>query len=160
LITGSVIRNLTKENKVMISYLNKHRSCLKTVWLVVLSITGIISGCSSQYSISTNLDKENFKQYFAPTSVKIYQSEQEFNTAYQFIGLVEGQNCQERPHLAAPNEVIARTHARAQAFEKNANAIIFTGCGLITDDQSSKQCIATLVCYGKAFVVSQKKKSK
>jgi len=113
--------------------------------------------CSLNYQVTTNLDKENFQQYYAPTSVKIYQSEQEFDSAYQFIGAVEGQDCQSKAHLASPDEIIARTRARAQAFEKNANAVIFTGCALISDDKSSKQCISTLVCYGKAYIVSPQK---
>jgi len=113
--------------------------------------------CSLNYQVTTNLDKENFQQYYAPTSVKIYQSEQEFDSAYQFIGAVEGQDCQSKAHLASPDEIIARTRARAQAFEKNANAVIFTGCALISDDKSSKQCISTLVCYGKAYIVNPQK---
>jgi len=108
--------------------------------------------------VSTNLDKENFQQYFAPTSVKIYQTEQDFPSSYQFIGAVEGQDCQVKPHLASPDKIIARTHARAQAFKKNANAIIFTGCALIEDDNASKQCLSTLVCYGKAYFINPEKK--
>jgi len=142
----------------MTPYLNINSAFQNNWWVFILSTFCFISGCSSNYSISTNLDKKNFQQYFAPTSVKIYQSEQEFNAAYQFIGLVEGQDCQAKAHLAAPDEVIARTHARAQAYKQNANAIIFTGCGLITDDKSSKQCLATLVCYGKAYVVNAEKR--
>ncbi|MFT5759083.1 MAG: RcsF protein [Alteromonadaceae bacterium] len=135
----------------------KHIVAYATQYLTVTAFSILLVSCSTQYQVSTNLDKENFKQYFAPTSVKIYQSEQDFNSPYQFIGAVEGQDCQEKVHLAAPDKIIARTHARAQAFKQNANAIIFTGCALIEDDKSSKQCINTLVCYGKAYVVSPNK---
>ena len=107
--------------------------------------------------IFSKVINENFQQYYSPTSVKIYQSEQEFSSAYQYVGVVEGQDCQSKDHLASPDEIIARTHARTQAFEKRANAIIFTGCALIADDKSSKQCISTLVCYGKAYIVSPQK---
>jgi RcsF protein len=123
----------------------------------VLFFSIVLASCSSQYQVSTNLDKENFQQYFAPSSVEIFKSEQDFGSPYQFIGAVEGQDCQIKAHLAAPNEITARTHARTQAFEKKANAIIFTGCALIEDDKSSKQCINTLVCYGKAYFVSPRK---
>jgi len=124
--------------------------------LTIVLFAILLASCSSNYQVTTNLDKENFQQYFAPTSVKIYQSEQKFNSAYQFVGAVEGQDCQTKGHHAAPNEITARTHARARAFEKNANAIIFTGCALIADDKSSKQCISTLVCYGKAYFIKPK----
>jgi RcsF protein len=129
---------------------------LQYVTAIVFSMT--LVSCSTQYQVSTNLDKKNFQQYFAPTSVKIFQNERDFTSSYQFIGAVEGQDCQVKSHLAAPDKVIARTRARAQAFKKNANAIIFTGCALIEDDKSSRQCLSTVVCYGKAYFVSPEKK--
>jgi RcsF protein len=114
-----------------------------------------LSACSSQYTVSTNLDKENFKNYFSPAQVKVVKDEHEFVGRYKLIGMVEGQNCQARAHHAAPDQIAARTQARRQALKMQANAVIFTGCALIKDDQANKQCAATLVCYGKAYQVEQ-----
>ena len=119
--------------------------------LLITSIVFLLSGCAGNYTVNTNLDKENFQHYYAPSKVNIYKDESSFSGRYQFIGLVEGQDCQEKPHHAAPDEVIARTEARRQAFDKKANGIIFTGCAMI----ESKQCTSLLVCYGKAFKVEQ-----
>ena len=123
-------------------------------------------GCNSSYTVSTNLDKDNFSHYFSPSKVKVYQNEQEFTQAYQFIGLVEGEDCQLKAHHAPPDKVNARTNARRQAFEKQANGIIFTGCALIENsdrkklfNNESKQCSAILVCYGKAYQISSNAKS-
>ncbi|WDE03110.1 rcsF protein [Thalassomonas viridans] len=114
-----------------------------------LTTAALMAGCSSQYKVSTNLDEENFRKYFSPTLVKIYQNEQEFTGDYRYIGLVEGQDCQVEPHHAAPDEINARTQARRQAFNKKANAVIFTGCTEI----ESQLCTRLLVCYGKAYQV-------
>ncbi|WDE14506.1 rcsF protein [Thalassomonas haliotis] len=109
----------------------------------------LLAGCSSQYKVSTNLDEENFRDYFSPTRVKIYQNEQEFPGDYRYIGLVEGQDCQLKAHHAVPDEINARSGARRQAVQKNANAVIFTGCA----DIESARCVSLRVCYAKAYQV-------
>ncbi len=124
---------------------------IKTLTPITLLL--LISSCSSNYTVSTNVDRENFKHYFSPTKVKIYKDEQEFPAKYNFIGLVEGQDCQRKSHLAAPDEITARTDARRNAAEVKANAIIFTGCAPIVSEAIDSHCISTLVCYGKAYQV-------
>ncbi len=123
------------------------------VLLVSAAIT--LTSCSSHYTLSTNLDKENFKTYFSPSQVKIVTSESDFTGRFKLVGLVEGQDCQPKPHHAKPDKIAARTQARLKAFEQKSNAVIFTGCALISDDQASKHCHATVVCYAKAYQVEQ-----
>jgi RcsF protein len=131
----------------------KKTSNMLTLMLIAALIT--LSACSSQYTVSTNLDKENFQSYFSHTQVNVVKDESELLGKYKLIGMVEGQDCQTKVHHAAPDKVVARTQARRQAFEQHANAIIFTGCALINDNQANKQCIETVVCYGKAYQVEQ-----
>lgn len=126
-----------------------------TFWLTSTVIS--ITACSSNYTVSTNFDKENIQAYFSHAQVKIVESESEFTGRYKLIGLVEGQDCQAKPHHAKPDEIAARTAARRQAYTQKANAVIFTGCALINDDQASKQCHATVVCYAKAYQEEQVK---
>ncbi|MDO6428223.1 Rcs stress response system protein RcsF [Thalassotalea sp. 1_MG-2023] len=116
----------------------------------------LISACTNQYAVNTNLDKENFSQYFSPASVTIYQNEQEFTAKYKSLGGVEGESCQRKAHHELPNEIDARTQARSAAYQLGANAIIFSGCTLIEDNQANKQCIRTRVCYGRAFFIDNK----
>lgn len=134
---------------------NKRHISQDNVKVLLVSAAIALSGCSSHYTLSTNLDKENFKTYFSPAQVKIVESESDFTGRYKLIGLVEGQDCQAKPHHAKPDEIAARTQARLQAFEQKSNAVIFTGCALISDDQASKHCHATVVCYAKAYQVEQ-----
>jgi RcsF protein len=123
----------------------------------------LMTSCSSNF-VSTNLDKNNFKDYFSASNVKIYQSEKSFNARYQFIGIVEGQDCQVKAHHAAPDEVNARTEARQQAYDKQANGIVFSKCALLTQEQlaqlndstDAQQCHAIVICYAKAYAIETK----
>ena len=114
-----------------------------------------VTGCAKINDISTNLDAENFKNYFSPTKVKIVDSEKDLVGKYKLLGLVEGESCQEKAHHAAPNEIDARTEARGKAYKLGANASIFSQCVMIEDDKAAKYCLASTVCYGRAYQVEQ-----
>jgi RcsF protein len=133
---------------------------VKLVYISLFSL--FLSACASRYEVSTNLDSKHFKSYFSPTKVTIYKNEQSMladlsptsNATiknYRYIGSVEGEDCQTQSHHQAPDEINARTHARRSAFELGANAIIFSGCALIENNEADKHCLATTVCYGKAY---------
>ena len=130
------------------------------VLFIVLTTITLITGCNSRH-VSTNFDKENFSDYFSASKVEIYEQAKDIKTRHNYIGVVEGQDCQIKPHHAAPDEINARTQARRQAFEQQANAVVFTGCALITSEQLAKlnnsndaqQCHAIVICYAKAFAV-------
>ena len=125
---------------------------------IILMLVLLTAGCAKTNDISTNLDRENFKNYFSPTRVKIVTSEKEFTGHYKFLGLVEGESCQEKAYHAVPNEIDARTEARRQAYKLQANAIIFSQCVMIEADEAAKYCLASTVCYGRAYKVEQDKK--
>lgn len=127
---------------------------------IVFITTTLIASCSGRY-VSTNFDKENFSDYFSASKVKIYQQETDIKARHKYIGVVEGQDCQIKPHHAVPDEINARTEARRHAFEQQSNAVIFTGCALLASEQLAKlnsssdaqQCHAIVICYAKAFAV-------
>lgn len=134
---------------------------LPTYFTVILLIA-LISACSSNY-VATNLDKNNIDVYFSAAKVTIYQQEQDLPTKHHYISVVEGQDCQIKSHHAAPDIINARTQARQQAFNKNANAIIFTGCTTLDNQQlkklakssDAKQCHGIIICYAKAFAIDK-----
>lgn len=129
----------------------------KQLLKLALSTALLLPGCAKINDISTNLDRDNFKHYFSPTKVQIIESEKDFTGKYKFVGLVEGESCQEKAHHAAPNEIDARTEARRNAYKLDANAIIFSQCVMIEQDQAAKYCVASTVCYGRAYQVEQEK---
>lgn len=120
----------------------------------VITCTLLLSSCAKISTVNTNLDRENFTHYFSPGEVKIFESEQAFPGKYQMIGMVEGAHCQAKAHLAPPDKIEARTQARRNAYQLGANAIVFSGCAEVGHQQSeSRQCHASVVCYGKAYQV-------
>lgn len=131
-----------------------------------LTAVTLVASCNSRH-VSTNFDKENFSDYFSASNVKIYHHEKNIITSHKYIGVVEGQDCQIKPHHAVPDEINARTQARQQAFTQQANAVVFTGCTLLTPQQlaqlksssDAQQCHAIVICYAKAFIVESQTKN-
>lgn len=109
--------------------------------------TFMLTGCSSNYTFNSNVKPDNAKQYFSASKVKVFNDESEFMSSFDYVGLVEGFDCQEKPHLAPPDAANARTQARQAAFLQQANGVIFTSCIAI----ETKHCVAQTVCYGKAY---------
>jgi len=123
---------------------------IRLTCLVVFPITTLVA-CTGQYHFNSNLKSEVFTEYFSASEVKIYTHENKLKIPNKYIGVVEGDDCQTKEHLAPPDKVNARTSARKTAYKLKANAIIFTTCVEI----DSKQCIAQVVCYGKAYQVDK-----
>lgn len=125
---------------------------LSTNVILAVFVSLFVFGCRSIPMVSTNLDKENFERYYAPSSVKMYETEQSLPNERHYLGLVEGDSCQIKPNDAPANDADARTDARRKAASKKADAIVFTTCVAIKDNQ----CISSRVCYGKAFKLISK----
>jgi RcsF protein len=110
----------------------------------------LLISCSGNYTFSSNVKPDTATKYFSASRVKIYNDETEFMSNFQYVGLVEGEDCQQKQHLAPPDVINARTQARQAAFLQQANAVIFTSCV----DIKTKHCVAQVVCYGKAYRLS------
>jgi RcsF protein len=126
-----------------------NNSFLRLACFTSLTLLALV-GCSGNYGFESNLKGDNFTEYFSASEVKIYEHENTFNAPHKYLGIVEGDDCQAKTHLAKPDKINARTAARKAAFQLNANAIVFTSCV----DIESKQCVAQIVCYAKAYQVS------
>lgn len=107
----------------------------------------LLASCSGNYTFNSNVKAETAKEYFSASKVKIFNDETEFMSSFHYVGLVEGDDCQQDQHLAPPDVINARTQARQAAYKQKANAVIFTSCV----DIETKQCVAQVVCYGKAY---------
>ncbi len=113
----------------------------------LLLLLPLLFSCSGNYTFDSNMKADNAKEYFSASKVKIFKDEAEFMSSFEYVGLVEGEDCQKKSHLAAPDPINARTQARQLAFKQQANAVIFTSCV----DIETKHCVAQVVCYGKAY---------
>lgn len=115
--------------------------------LSILIVLPLLANCSSNYTFESNVKADNAKEYFSASKVKIFKDETEFMSSFKYVGLVEGEDCQQAQYLAPPDAINARTQARKIAFSQKANAVIFTSC----IDIESKHCVAQVVCYAKAY---------
>lgn len=109
----------------------------------------LLSNCTSHYVFDTDVSTENTRQYFSASKVKIYQNEQSITAPHQYLGLIEGDDCQMKAHLAQPDIINARTQARQFAYKQGANAVVFTRCV----DIETKYCVAQVVCYAKMYQI-------
>ena len=140
-ITESLSEHLSKNPaKLSLKFLLK-----KT--LSILIVLPLLASCSGNYTFESNVKPDNANGYFSASKVEIFKDETEFMSSFQYVGLVEGEDCQQEQHLAPPDVINARTQARQMAFSQKANAVIFTSCV----DIETKLCIAQVVCYAKAY---------
>jgi RcsF protein len=109
-----------------------------------------LSGCSN-YQFSSNIDKQNFQEYFKPSQVTIYSKSNLNELEYQLLGAVEGSSCQQESNQLPASIKEARTNARINAANMNANGIIFQSC---INFESDNSCLSNIICYGRAIDVT------
>ena len=113
----------------------------------------LLTGCSG-YSFHTNLDKENFDEYFKPGSVRIYEQSELADLNYLYLGTVEGESCQSDANQAVPNAGEARTLARRRVADMGGNGVSFDKCAEFSDVPG---CLKQVICYGQALKVAEEK---
>lgn len=117
-------------------------------YLILLTV--LLSGCSN-YPLQTNLDKDNFTNYFSISGVDYYSTNELQNHQVEQLGLVEGESCQTALDLPPAEEQQAKIAAKRQAAALQANGIIIRSC--ITPPPS-KACLSSYICYGDAIKVT------
>lgn len=121
-----------------------------TLKVVTLGCILLTTSCAN-FTTSTNLDRSNFEEYFAPSKVKIYKSVEELPQQRQYIGVIEGEDCQISERDEKVDLIDARTNARRIANKLEANAIIFSQCVNV----KNRSCADLLICYAHAYKVIQ-----
>jgi RcsF protein len=121
---------------------------MKSLPVTALLMT-LLSGCSL-FQVHTNLDKENFTEYFKPGSVNVLDKAQILDANATSIGTVEGESCQSKDIQAPPNISDAQTDARRKVADKGGNAVVFGKC---ISMPATTECVASMVCYGQAYKV-------
>ena len=91
---------------------------MKTLPFTALMLT-MLSGCSL-FQVNTNLDKENFTEYFKPSSVAVMDKAQLLDADATPVGTVEGESCQSDTTQPVPNITDAQADARQDQEPKHA----------------------------------------
>ncbi len=118
-----------------------------------LLLSLLLAGCSN-YSFHTNLDKENFTEYFKPGTVTLVDKEQLDTLQYQVLGTVEGESCQEDDTQAVPIIGDARTEARVRTADLGGNGLLISKC---IELGQTPGCKASITCYGQALKIAEPK---
>ena len=105
--------------------------------------------CTQSYDVHTNLDPENFKQYYKPSQVVLYESDQ-LPIGTKSIAAITGQSCQIASLDKPANLAEARTEARIAAANLGANGLVIDICETEQNTESPK-CITLMSCYGRAL---------
>jgi RcsF protein len=122
-----------------------------TIRYITLFSALFLSACSN-YQFSSNVDKENFNKYFKPSQVTIYSKSDLKDLDYKLLGAVEGSSCQQQSNELPADIKEARTKARINAADMNANGIVFQSC---LNFEADKTCISNIICYGRAIDVTE-----
>ena len=121
--------------------------------LLASVLASCLTSCASNYQFESNIEPDKVKQAFMPSIVNVYPSVNALPEQHRFISLVEGESCQKTTNEPPATEAQARTDARRQALAMNANAVVFTGCVEVPDEQ----CQHLMVCYGASYTVKEVK---
>lgn len=121
---------------------------MRRLFLVSIAVS-TLTACSN-YDFSSNVDRDNFEQYFRPSQVTVYDKQSLKGQEYRVIGSVEGSSCQEEEKALPADAKEARTKARINAYELKANGIIFQSCINFPRDET---CVTNIICYGQALEV-------
>lgn len=118
---------------------------------ITLFFALLLSGCSN-YQFSSNVDKDNFDEYFKPSQVTIYSKSDLTDLNYELLGAVEGSSCQQESNALPADRKEARTNARINAANMNANGIVFQSC---INFEADNTCLSNIICYGRAIDVAE-----
>ena len=122
--------------------------------MVSAALLAVLLGGCQDVAFETNLDPDNFTEYFKPSSVEVYTNESILQHRFKSLGLVTGLACQETEDDFIARESEARTDAKLKAADLGANGIVFGKCIRL---EKTAACVVSVACYGKAFQVAQDK---
>ena len=108
----------------------------------------LLGGCS-WFSFSTNVDPENFREYFKASGVtEISRAEMASLADYDDLGMVEASDCMATEEDAAPSKGNAMKSLLENASDKGADAVAGARCVTVTD---TLQCKEEITCYAQAI---------
>ena len=119
------------------------------LWGLACATPVLLNACQD-VSFESNLNPQNFTEYFKPSSVEVYTEDTIKEHRYHSLGLVTGLACQENEDDFVARASEARTDARIKAADMGANGIVFEQCITL---KKTKACNVSVTCYGEAFKV-------
>jgi RcsF protein len=119
---------------------------------LILMMPLIASGCAD-FAFNSNLDKENFDEYFKPGSVQIYEQGQLADLNYLYLGTVEGESCQSdaKQPIPTPARPVPWPAAAWPTWAQRRHL------RQVRRIQRHPGCLKQVICYGQALKVATEK---
>ncbi len=109
----------------------------------------LLVSCSSHYEVNTNLDPQNFENYFKPSQVQLVNPN-ELPADYKTINAVEGQSCQAKENDKPASDMDAINQARIAAADLEANGLVVDVCESQLNTEYP-ECLELITCYARAI---------
>lgn len=122
-------------------------------FIVFSAVAALCAGCES-FTFTTNLDPENFTEYYKPSTVETVTDTDLETLRHKSLGTVAGLACQARERDYIATEADARTDAKLKAAQMGADAIKFGRCVRL---ENTPACKVSITCYGEALSVAESK---
>jgi RcsF protein len=123
----------------------------KVLPLISLVILFVCSSCS-YFSFSTNLDPDNFREYYKNAQLQTYDKSILPDLNYIELGTVEGVSCQAFEEDPIASIYDAKQNAKELAAKKEANGIVYTSC---IELENTPGCLTSVSCYARAIYVKE-----
>lgn len=123
--------------------------------IIAISATLGLSSCGS-YTFKTNLDPQNFVDYYKISTVKIVDNAYLEDKPYIVLANIKGLSCQMQKRDMIANETDARIALRQEALKySQANAVLLGKCIRIKHDETDATCLESVTCYGQALRIDE-----
>lgn len=123
--------------------------------MLVCGLAFGLSSCTS-YTFKSNLDPQNFVDYYKISSVEIVDKDYLDDKAYIVLANIKGISCQEQKRDMVANETDARIALRQEALKYHkANAVLLDKCIRIKHEEADATCLESVTCYGQALQVDE-----
>ncbi|MGL5006023.1 MAG: Rcs stress response system protein RcsF [Plesiomonas sp.] len=120
--------------------------------IILVSTALLLGGCATHYNVDSNLNPQNVKTYFAPTTIAVYEKTEQLNKVnYQNIGRVQGEVCQASDNEKPASIQEARNTAQRHAQEMGGNALLLNQCLILDNVPGCKQLA---LCQGSAIIIA------
>lgn len=117
---------------------------------LTLLLPFLLAGCSN-YEFNTNLDKQNFSDYFAVSDVNYYEANALTDYYVEQLGMIETEDCQPNLDFPPAEQKNAMIEAKRAAAKLGANGVIVNSC---IAQKPSNQCLTSYLCYSNAIKVT------
>lgn len=120
--------------------------------IILVSAALLLGGCATHYSVDSNLNPQNVKTYFAPSTVAVYEKTDQLNNVdYRNIGRVQGEVCRANSNEKPASIQEARNAAQRHVQEMGGNALLLNQCLILDNVPGCKQ---VALCQGSAIIVA------